>query len=564
MKKFKMFFLVLVITFLHSGFLSSQIPTYLYKYYNFANEEGRAIIKIGINENLTNWSIGGTTNTVTAGKQWYIAKLKPDGTLALFKTLGTPNDDSCFYMTRLTRVTKEHALVGFLKDILLIPHASIIILDSNYNILNTQILTNDSIGSTFRHVTYSSPTNFISTGFIKIRIGSLTPFKIIASEFNILSGFVWFKRYHINNYSDVINEKGFSITYQPIDNSYVITGVTDRFKTGTPGKTDIFVLKLGAMGNPIWYKIYAFPPPFNSEMNRIIALPDSCYALAGYTNFPDTSRNGDLWLMKINLNGNIVWSKIYGTIQSKETAYSAEYNLFNNSISFGGSFTSLGNEDILGGSVSSLTGCLNGMPSFRANLAGNDRIYDMKYDIVGAAANQLVSTGSFGNPAGMISDFSFIRSDVNFRYPGCLSLYPLDTIMAMPVLADFPVLTEYLQPIPYPVFDSVKSLTFVNECFPVNINNFENYIPDEYYLHQNFPNPFNPVTKISYAISNEGFTKVIIFNSAGKEIARLVDGYQPAGKYNIDFNSIDLSSGIYFCYLHSGSFIKSIKMVLIK
>jgi hypothetical protein len=564
MRKFKMFFLVLVITFLIPQFLTSQVATYLYKYYNFANEEGRAIVKIGINENLTNWSISGTTNTVTAGKQWFIAKLRPDGTVALFKTLGTPVDDSCFYMTRITRAQKEHILAGFLRDNFLIPHASFIILDSNYNTIIAQILTNDTVGSTFKHITYNSPTNFISTGFMKIRIGALTPFKIIASEFNILSGFLWFKRYHINNYTDVFNEKGFSIAYQPIDNSYIITGVTDRLKTSTLGNTDIFVLKLGAMGNPIWYKIYAFPGLFNSEMNRIIALPDSSYALGGYTNFPDTSRKGDLWLMKISLNGNIIWSKIYGKNTSKEVACSIEYNSFNNSISFGGSYTFQGNEDILGGSVNSLNGSLNGMPSFRANANGNDRIYDMKYDVAGAAANQLVSTGLFGNPVGMISDFSFIRTDVNFRFPGCLSLYLLDTLIAVPVTTDFPVLTEYLQTLPYTVIDSTKNLTIVNECTPVNINKIESYIQTEYYLMQNYPNPFNPITKISYAIPEEGYVKLLIFNSEGKELIRLTDGYQAAGKYSIDFNASDLPSGIYFCSLYSGTFKKAIKLVLIK
>jgi hypothetical protein len=564
MRKLNLLFLVIVITFLYPLSIHPQISSYLYKYYNFANEEGRAIVKIGISENLTNWSVCGTTNTITSGKQWYIAKLRTDGTVALFKTIGTPFDDSCFYMTRLARTSKDHIMVGFLKDAMQIPHAAFLILDSNYNVLNSQILMNDTIGSTYKHVTLSSLTNFVSAGYMKIRIGASTPFKIIASEYNVLTGILWFKRYIINNPSDIFNDRGYSVAYQPVDNSYVITGVTDRLKISTPGKTDVFILKLGVLGNPIWYKIYAFPAPFTAESNRIIALPDSSYAIAGFTTAPDTSRKGDLWLMKINLNGNIIWSKIYGANQSKEVAYAIEHNTFINSICFGGSFTNAGNEDILGGSVSSLNGNLNGMPSYRANANGNDRIFDMKHDFLAIAANQIASTGAFGNPAGVISDFSFIKSSNNFRYPGCLSLYTLDTMTVIPVITDFPVLTEYLDYVIYPVNDSIKSLNVVDECLAVNINNNENLLPKEFNLNQNYPNPFNPVTRIIYEIPGEGFVKLIIYNSEGKEIKRLIDNYEAAGKYSVDFDAADLSSGIYFCRIISGKYTKSIKMILVR
>lgn len=555
--------LSLILLFLPLLTLYPQVQINLYKYYNFANEEGRAIVKIGTNENYSNWSISGTSNTVSSGKQWYIAKLRADGTVIIFKTMGMPFDDSCFYMTRLPRVSKEHILAGHFRDFMFVPHASILTMDTNHNIQNAFILTNDSLGSTYKHITYSSQTNFENTGFQKIRMGPMTPFKIIASEFNIMTGAAWAKRYHINNYSDILNERGYSITYQPLDNSYAITGVTDRFKPGS-GLTDIFVLKLNALGNPLWYKIYTFPLPFHSEANRIISLPDSAYAIAGVTNSPDTTRKGDIWIMKIDLNGNIKWSRIYGTINAKEAAQAIEYNSFNNTISFGGYFLTGGNEDILGGVINNLNGSLTGIPAFRANAGGNDRIYDMRYDFAGAIAIQIASTGSFGNPAGIISDFSYIRTDINFRYPGCLLLYTLDTIMLTPAIMDFPVFTEEIIHLPVTIQDSVKSLTFINECLATGMKSYQNNIPWKYNLEQNYPNPFNPITRIKYDIPIDGLVQIIIYDINGKEVSKPVNGYLPAGKYSIDFDAKDISSGIYFCKMISGSYVGCIRLIKIK
>jgi len=74
--------------------------------------------------------------------------------------------------------------------------------------------------------------------------------------------------------------------------------------------------------------------------------------------------------------------------------------------------------------------------------------------------------------------------------------------------------------------------------------------PDKFELTQNFPNPFNPVTVISYKLPFDGFVSLKVYNAIGKEIAVLVNKDQPGGYYEVKFNAneIDggLSSGIYY------------------
>lgn len=71
-------------------------------------------------------------------------------------------------------------------------------------------------------------------------------------------------------------------------------------------------------------------------------------------------------------------------------------------------------------------------------------------------------------------------------------------------------------------------------------------IPQEYTLEQNYPNPFNSSTNIKFRMSNSGSVKLSVFDISGRLIKSLVNEYLQPGEYNYNFNSADLSSGIYF------------------
>ena len=88
--------------------------------------------------------------------------------------------------------------------------------------------------------------------------------------------------------------------------------------------------------------------------------------------------------------------------------------------------------------------------------------------------------------------------------------------------------------------------------------------PAVYSLSQNYPNPFNPNTSIRYSIKNEGLVKLEIFDILGRKVSTIVNEDKPAGEYEVNFNGINLASGIYFYKLTSGSFTQIIKMQLLK
>ena len=89
-------------------------------------------------------------------------------------------------------------------------------------------------------------------------------------------------------------------------------------------------------------------------------------------------------------------------------------------------------------------------------------------------------------------------------------------------------------------------------------------IPKEYKLYQNYPNPFNPVTTIKYELPVNSKVTLTIYDILGKEVTKLVDKEQEAGKYEIKFNSGKLASGVYVYRIKAGEFMMSKKMILVK
>jgi beta propeller repeat protein len=116
----------------------------------------------------------------------------------------------------------------------------------------------------------------------------------------------------------------------------------------------------------------------------------------------------------------------------------------------------------------------------------------------------------------------------------------------------------------YNVYD-ISENVFTIEEEPVLVEeSFISGIPTEFKLHQNFPNPFNPTTSIYYSIPEPSFIKLEIYTLLGEKTAELVGEYKGAGNYVEIFNFENFNSGVYLCVMQAGSYIKTIKMILLK
>lgn len=83
-------------------------------------------------------------------------------------------------------------------------------------------------------------------------------------------------------------------------------------------------------------------------------------------------------------------------------------------------------------------------------------------------------------------------------------------------------------------------------------------------LGPNYPNPFNPTTRIQYALPHEQKVKLIVYDVTGRERMRLQDGFQPAGRYQVELDATGWPSGIYLYRLEAGAQSISRTMMLVK
>lgn len=89
-------------------------------------------------------------------------------------------------------------------------------------------------------------------------------------------------------------------------------------------------------------------------------------------------------------------------------------------------------------------------------------------------------------------------------------------------------------------------------------------MPTDFVLYGNYPNPFNPTTKIKYQLAQNAKVQLEVYDILGARVNTIVNKMQDAGVYELEFNGRDLASGVYTVILRAGNYFKTHKMMLIK
>jgi len=98
----------------------------------------------------------------------------------------------------------------------------------------------------------------------------------------------------------------------------------------------------------------------------------------------------------------------------------------------------------------------------------------------------------------------------------------------------------------------------------LDVEQVADVIPSSFKLYQNYPNPFNPMTTIEFEIPERANVKLIVYDILGREVGKLVDKELEPGRYKVNFEAGELSSGVYFYRLEAGKFADVKKMLLVK
>jgi hypothetical protein len=116
---------------------------------------------------------------------------------------------------------------------------------------------------------------------------------------------------------------------------------------------------------------------------------------------------------------------------------------------------------------------------------------------------------------------------------------------------------------------SAYSVVWKFGTFFVGLKQIGTEIPKEFSLYNNFPNPFNPITKINFNIPSlirrgAGVVLLKIYDILGREVTTLVNEKLNPGKYEAEFDGSNYASGVYYYKLETEYYTKTKKMVLLK
>ena len=415
-----------------------------------------------------------------------------------------------------------------------------------------------------------------------------------------LGNLQWQQHYGGYNYEDARSVQ------QTSDGGYIVAGRTQSYSGLS---NDMYVVKTDSQGDTLWIRIYRGTNS-SAAAQSVQQTDDGGYVIAGYSSLPYL--DNEMFLVKIDSLGDTLWTRTYGGSDDR-TAHCVRQTRDGGYILAGDNHFHGGVEyDIYLVKTDSMgnlhwTGTYGGNDTDRARsvrqtteggyiIAGStdsfgaDRsdVYVVKTDSLG----DTLWTRTFGG-----SDFDFAQEvqqtlDGGYIIAGSTSSYGA---------GGYDLYMIKINTVGDTIWTLVYGGLYSDKGYSVDLTDDGGYIvagvtqeyweepadcwlvkigpdtavsgapsiqwvshPKDYVLHPAYPNPFNPVTTISYDVPVQGIVQVDIYNVLGQKTAELVNGIKIAGHHQLLWDAGELPSGIYFIQMESGEFQQVQKIVLLK
>jgi hypothetical protein len=284
---------------------------------------------------------------------------------------------------------------------------------------------------------------------------------------------------------------------QTSDSGYIMTGYT-----AFSGSINVWLIKTNSLGDVIWTNTYGGSGW--DEGSYVQQTNDNGYIIVGRTDSYG-SGNYDVWLIKTDTFGDTVWTRTYGGIDSDD----------------GNSVQQTNDNGYIITGTTELSG------------PGNSDLWIIKTDSNGDA----IWTQTYG---GIDQDEGYsVQKTTDNGYIVSGRTYSNGSLGK-----------------------HVWLLKLASD--PSDVKDIQVTRPQGFALYQNYPNPFNPTTTIGFGLQDRSNIKIIILNSIGEEVAVVLNEAREPGYHQVEFNAANLPSGVYFYRLQTGNFFETKKMLLLK
>lgn len=340
-------------------------------------------------------------------------------------------------------------------------------------------------------ITADALNNIIVTGG---SIGSGSNVDFATVKYNSSGTQQWVQRYNGPGNNE---DRAYAIVVDNSDN-IIVTGES----IGSGSNYDYSTIKYNSSGSQQWVQRYNGPGNNEDRAYAIVVDNSDNIIVTGYSRSGVTAASEDYATVKYNNTGTQQWvSRYNGTGSNQDRAYAIIVDNSDNIYVTGSSRStgSAGSED-----YTTLKYTVSGSQSWVTRYDGTGSNEDRVYAIVVDNSDNIYITGSSRNG-------SLLGSE------------------------------DYL---------SIKYTA--NEL--VTLPPGEVRVPSESFLYQNFPNPFNPVTNISFDLAYDSYVTLKVFSNLGIEVYSITDGFKNAGRYTVQWDATSLPSGVYFYKLETISF----------
>ena len=353
------------------------------------------------------------------------------------------------------------------------------------------------------------------------------------------------------------NEPGYDISIYnlciTIDGGFAAVG---EARTNGPTTLSGYLLRIDANGNKLWSKIYSTTSNFN-VLYSVKEIQPNGFILSGgeYVN-----GNNQIYLIKTYANGDTLWTKSFGTSYA-ERGYTIFQTLDKGFLSIGYIFFGGAQIRLYFSKIDSLGNLL--WAKIYGDTLKNYEIRSSDCAAFNPNDNSYLITGRYETGTSSLDTTKlFILSIDTLGNRLWEKLYYKDTADIEGASIDlcndsgYVVVGDLLDP---PINNSLTSpqLLYIvktnkfGEINPIGININTGSLPVDFKLHQNYPNPFNPETNIKYEIPKDANVSIKIYDMLGREVFSISE-FKQAGSYEIQFDGINFASGMYFYKLFVG------------
>lgn len=544
MKNF--FLLVLLFSIICFNYVDAQVDTSWVRRFNGpTNSEDEAkIIKVDNNGFIY---VGGVVSTIPGYLNYGVIKYTPDGDSVWFRYYNSPVNRESLLRDMAIDYNNNIIVTGS-SDGTNYTDCATVKWDSNGNLLWAKRYDSGDIDQAYA-LAVDQSGNICITGYSS---KSYESNNYLTIKYNPAGDTLWTYNFiGIENASDVARAIA-------VDNTgcIIISGVTDYYW----GTIDFVTIKLNPSGDTVWTAQY------NSPQNGYDYF--SAMAVDGSNNIYVTGEiyniggNHDIITIKYNPYGDTVWTRRYsGPANGDDKVYAFAVDNSGNVFITGSTYYAETGFDYL-----TIKYNTSGVQQWIRTYAGlgYSNYLDYAYSI---ALDDLGNSYVTGATEMSTYDFDYATikydSDGNekwvIKYNGTGELNDY----ANSVCVDNSGYV-YVTGFSAGVGTGFDFATIKYTQTPSSMEENPENIPAVFKLYENYPNPFNPSTVISYQLPIGGNVMLKVFDVLGNEIATLVDEYKSAGKYEDEWNAVEFPSGVYFYQLKAGGLIQTKKMILIK